>query len=337
MALLNPPDTLPEAMRFLVRALLAAKDRELDSDELEDLVAPSGLVDAMKSAGTDAEAAPGDDGDPNTIGKTIAKASLGGLRTLGLVQAGRKVAFTPDFPARFKRPADVGPTAFAGLLLDRVIATAEPDAPVGTQLGATDFVHAAVLLHTAADPLRPFERFEPAETTPADPRSFIDEQTSRLGNEREGRWPVVNRERWISFRRWSAYLGLARPVGSSGLLADATPAVMSRLELAPGEYDVRDFVARCGNAVPILDSGTLHVPVKDQIGFDAEVEGENAVISPGLSVTLRQMEAAGLLVLTKKSDTGVRTLRLKGNRSADEAVTHVTWTPKAATGRRGSS
>jgi hypothetical protein len=34
MALLNPPDILPEAMRFLVRALLAAQDQELDRSVL---------------------------------------------------------------------------------------------------------------------------------------------------------------------------------------------------------------------------------------------------------------------------------------------------------------
>ena len=45
MALLNPPDILPEAMRFLVRTLLAAPDQELDRSDLISLVAPRGQAD----------------------------------------------------------------------------------------------------------------------------------------------------------------------------------------------------------------------------------------------------------------------------------------------------
>lgn len=41
MALLNPPDILPEAMRYLVRALLALRAPRVDRDELIGLVAPA--------------------------------------------------------------------------------------------------------------------------------------------------------------------------------------------------------------------------------------------------------------------------------------------------------
>ena len=49
MALLNPPDILPEAMRYLVRALLALRPPRVDRDELIGLVAPPGLTEAMGS------------------------------------------------------------------------------------------------------------------------------------------------------------------------------------------------------------------------------------------------------------------------------------------------
>ena len=87
MALLNPPDILPEAMRFLVRALLAVRDQELDRSELISLVAPRGLTEAMDSiAAGDADLSAADPDDLRTGGSIIAEASLDGLRTLGLVE-----------------------------------------------------------------------------------------------------------------------------------------------------------------------------------------------------------------------------------------------------------
>ena len=93
MALLNPPDILPEAMRFLVRALLAVQDQELDRSELVSLVAPRGLTEAMDSiAAADDDPSGVDPDDLKAGGTIIAEASLRGLTTLGLVkQSGDRV------------------------------------------------------------------------------------------------------------------------------------------------------------------------------------------------------------------------------------------------------
>ena len=61
---------------------------------------------------------------------------------------------------------------------------------------------------------------------------------------------------------------------------------------------MRDFVARCASVVPILDGGVL------QFGHDLQAEGDHAVLSGGLSISLLQLEADGLLTMGKKSDTG---------------------------------
>jgi hypothetical protein len=112
-------------------------------------------------------------------------------------------------------------------------------------------------------------------------------------------------------------------------MPDASIALARRLlRLEPGEYDVRDFVARCASTVPILDGGLL------QFGHDAQIEGDNAVLSSGLSVSLLQLEADGLLTMDKRSDTGVRTLRLRPDRAADRLITNVTWKP-VRSDRRG--
>jgi hypothetical protein len=331
MALLTPPDILPEAMRFLVRALLAVKGTEVDKDELVDLVAPRGLVEAMDSVGTDAEAMPGEDSDLRTGGNVIASASFDALRLLGVVeQQSSGVGLTKAIPERWKRPADVTPKNFSQFLLGTVMQLADPDAPLVGSQGVMDLVRALVLLHVSEEPLRPFDRFEPtAGDSPRSGRNFIDTQQAAFGTDRQS-WPVTNRERWLPFCRWSCYLGLARPWGGTGLIPDASQALAAQLQdLESGDYDIRDFVTRCASVVPILDGGRLHS------GHDPRLEGDHAFLSAGLSVTLLQLEADGLLVMDKRSDTGGRTLRLRPDGSADRLVTTVVWTRKRSTRRGG--
>lgn len=330
MALLTPPDILPEAMRFLIRALLALKTPDVDRDELVDLVAPRGLVEAVDSVGSDAESMPGDESDLRSGGNVIASASLDALRMLGLTeQVGNRIALTREGAERWRSPADVDPRSFSQLLLDRVMKVADPEASPGESQGVMDLVHAVVLLHVSEQPLRPFERFEPVTGGgPRSGRSFMEMEQAVLGADRKA-WPVPNKEQWLPFRRWALYLGLARPVGANGLIPDASSALAARLVgLEPRDYDVRDFVSRCASAVPILDDGPL------QFGHDAQLEGDNAVLSPGLSVSLLQLEADGVLTIDKRSDTGVRTLRLRADRSADRVITTVVWKRQRAA-RRG--
>src|ERR1700741_5511344 len=84
MALLTPPDILPEAMRFLLRAVLAHRGGRCEKRVLIALVAPEGLTEAMKALGSDKD----DDTDAeNTAasGRLIADRSLTALVSLGLV------------------------------------------------------------------------------------------------------------------------------------------------------------------------------------------------------------------------------------------------------------
>jgi hypothetical protein len=324
MALLNPPDALPEAMRFLLRALLALREPDVDRDQLVGLVAPPGLREAMEFGGPDAADESGDepDDDPRTGGNLIAERSLDMLRMFGLVrQYGRRIAMDEAATRRWRNPVDVSPRSLADVLLELLLEMADPEVPIGEPVGVADFVQALVFLHTAGQPLRPFDRFESTVTTKGPARrSFAVLQNEVVGLDRKD-WPVLNGARWQSFRRWSCYLGLARPAGASGLIPDASTALARRLSaLAPGDYDVRDFVAKCAAAVPILDGGAL------QFGYDAQVEGEHAFLSGGLSISLLQLEADGLLTLPPpRSDTGGRTLRLRPDGSADQRVTTVVW------------
>src|SRR5262249_5129919 len=155
------------------------------------------------------------------------------------------------------------------------------------------------------EPLQPFDRFESA---PAG-RSFATWQLKACGSDRVKNWPVPNKEQWLSFRRWAPYLGLARPLGTNGLIPDASAALIRRLSaLQPGDYDMGDFVRRCALAVPVLDGGALWP------GTEAPANGDANVLSGGLSVSLLQLEADGFMTMAKpKSDTdrNGRILRLR--------------------------
>jgi hypothetical protein len=315
MALLNPPDILPEAMRFLVRALLATQDQELDRSVLVSLVAPRGLTEAMKSIAADDDDPAGvDPDDLKTGGTIIAEKSIDGLRTLDLVkQSGDRVKLA-GAAADWTTPSDASPGATGRVLLDAVLQMGDSD----VSHGIGDLIQAVVLLHTAEQPLRPFDTFE----SPAggSGRGFADRQAEALGPEREDNWPVPNQEQWQPLRRWASYLGLARTVGREGLIPDASEALLRRLPaMAPGDYSVREFVTRCASVVPILDGGAL------QTGHDPLSEGDNAVLSGGLSISLLQLEADGFLTMHQRSDAIGRTLRLRPDGSADRFVTTVVW------------
>ncbi|MFI6603533.1 hypothetical protein ACIBHX_45510 [Nonomuraea sp. NPDC050536] len=316
MALLNPPDVLPEAMRFLVRTLIALPKAEADREELVSLVAPRGLKEAMDSIATGtADPSEADLDDLRAGGSIIADASLDALRMLGMVEsAGNRIRLASAGVERWKGPVDVTSRSIFQVLLDAVIEMAGSDA----SSGVGDFIQALVLLHVAGEPLRPFDRFE-SPATKGVGRSFAIMQEQVLGSERKN-WPVPNREQWSSFRRWASYLGLARTTGSSGLIPDASEALIYRLPtLTPGDYDVRDFIARCASAVPILDGGGL------QFGHDPQYEGDHAILTGGLTVSLLQLEADGFLTMEKRSDAGGRTLRLQPDGSADRIVTTMVW------------
>jgi hypothetical protein len=323
MALLNPPDILPEAMRFLVRVLLAFREQELDRSELISLVAPRGLTEAMDSVAVgDANLSSADPDDLRTGGSIIAGASLDGLRTLGLVEQNGNRIKLAGAAARWKAPSDASPDGMCRVLLDAIIQIGDSD----VSRGIGDLIQALVLLHTAEQPLRPFDTFESGAG--ATGRGFADRQAEALGPVRKDIWPVPNQEQWQPLRRWASYLGLARSVGTAGVIPDASEALIRRLPaITPGGYDVRDFVGRCASAVPILDGGKL------QTGHDPLYEGDHAVLSGGLSISLLQLEADGFLTMEQRSDAVGRTLRLRADGSADRTVTTVVW--EKTTIRRG--
>lgn len=318
MPLLNPPDILPEAMRFLVRVLVSASGRQMPREDLLALVAPTGLVEAMDALGGDAGELFGDDADFRTGGAKIARASLTALRTLELVDLTGETVFLSDSNMHWKSYGDVTANSFAHSLLTAFLARATSSEQIeGGPVG--DLRYALNVLYAADDPLWPFVSFEPSRDQQR--RPFSAEQQDKLGE--RSSWAIPNKEQYTTFTRMAPYLGLARAVGSGGLIADASIALQMLLPRGTqGDQGVAEFVATCARALPLLDGGALHSI------YEAEESGGHAVLSPAMSLTLLQLEADGVVKLKRLSDVGLRTIRTSSSGDHDQAVSHVTWLPK---------
>lgn len=290
MPILNPPDVLPDAMRFLVRVVLATKGR-LNREEALSLIAPAGLTAALVELGQVPEEVE-DEGagtaDGGTAGRVIADASLTALLQLGMVSAEEETMEVHELlQPLWRKVDDVTASSFAQQLGRFVLE--ERGRTV-----ADDLLRACGLLFAANDPLKPFDGFEKANLS----RPFQPHQESVLGADiPQSEWPVGNNERWQSLKRLATYMGWCEPVilgpRSFQLLPNCARALRPTVQaMAPQILPGAQFISQCANALPFLDSGTFAFPVNDDAGS----------LSGGLSLTLFALEHAKVIKLIEQSD-----------------------------------
>lgn len=285
MALLNPPNILPEAMRFLVRATVATKGRASRS-ELVELVAPFGLAETMSGLhlGDDA-----DDQSPSNTrdgGRKIANDSLSALLALGILRdENDQVGIGEHGDPSWRKAELVSPSAFLEHL-ERAVLTS-----TGQQVGS-DLLGATAVMFATDEPLRPFDGFDES----AAHSKFVEHQQQVLGSENRDDWFVVNKERWLSLRRLGPALGWMAPLHARsrvGLVPNAAPAM--RRWIAGLEHDQRgatEFLQSAAEQLPFFDGGTVsHRPL--------EVTG---TLSGGLSLTMRSLLHSGDIELADDAD-----------------------------------
>jgi hypothetical protein len=303
MPLLNPPDILPEAMRFLLRALLARPDRSAPAETLLGLVAPAGMAEAMKALGAGDEAEEGDEPAAGG-GRRIADTSLDALNALELVafdgpRTNRTVAPTATIMERFPGPEALTAPAFASFLRGHILLERFANPPAGQAGAATDLAEALALFHLMPEPLRPFVSFDGAD------RAFQRGQRAMLGIDRT-RWPVTNPVQYQSFVRWAVYLGFANPVPSGGrslaIVPDASGAIADHLaEVVPRARPIGSVVADLGSLIPTFDGGHL----QRRIQADLTASLPEGWVSPGLAFTLNRLHHGRRIRLETRSDTAV--------------------------------
>ncbi|MFG2056895.1 hypothetical protein ACGFI9_23025 [Micromonospora sp. NPDC048930] len=312
MPLLNPPDVLPEAMRYLLRAVMAHRGARCAKDELIQLVAPSGLPEVMKPLDTDKETDHDIDGAAAS-GRLIAEKSLSALATLKLVELDR-MEVTAAEPARrrWRTSLEVTAISFSRLLRSQIWSIAATTAEAGADPRVWDLVNAVAVLFAVPEPLKPFD-FELGAG-----RRF-DEAQKRWFGQNKRDWPVTNVEQYRSFCRWTPYLGLAAPISGRSLVADASAALLQELaDLPPGRMRAAEFIAHCGERLPVSDGGLHTLWKPDDVQH----------LSPGLSMSLHQLKAGGHLTLPpaeSDTDTLVVTLGVPGDAVR---VSHLDWHPQ---------
>jgi hypothetical protein len=319
MPLLNPPDILPEAMRFLLRAVLAHRGARCPKPELLALVAPEGLAEAMRPLDSDKDEN-ADVDNTAASGKLIADKSLSALMSLGLVTLdGADVAATESALSYWRSASAVSAASFGRLLRSQIWRIATTDTTSDTGSRVWDLVNALAVLFAAREPLRPFE-FETGTG-----RRFADAQTQWFGPHKRD-WPVTNSTQYLPLCRWAPYLGLAQPINGRSLVPDASRALFEDLADLPNQrLRAAEFVVRCCEVLPISDGGPHSLWKAD--------DGQE--LSPGLAMSLRQLEAADHLTLPPaESDTDSLLVTL-GLPRGSTRVSHIDWHPR--TPARGRS
>jgi hypothetical protein len=318
MALLTSPDALPEAMRYLMRALLSCPDARCDRAELLLLVAPHGLKEAMTTLTRNK---PDDATKENTAasGKLIATNSLTALSTVKLVVTDRSTVTATDTARRlWSNASQVTATSFSRVLRAQMwqAATTSDDVPSDDRVD--DLVNALAVLYAWPDPLRPFE----FENGPG--RLFNAAQKHWYGPVKTD-WPVTNDVQFRPFGRWASYLGYALHIGTSAIVADASTAFVDDLRaLPPDRYLIHDFIDRCAEVLPIGDRGTLSLWKPD----------DPRDISPGLSMTLSQLEASGNVVIPAAESDRDSMLISLGTGGTRRRASHIEWRPRPLTKER---
>ncbi len=315
MALVTSPDILPEAMRFLVRTVLQHPDRRCDRTDLLALVAPEGLADVMKRPDRDATS---ESSGENTAasGNKIARDSLVAAQTLGLLAAdGPWIVPTDATLARWADAVQVSGPSFSRALRRHLWSTAATSDAASNDDRVADLVDGLAVLFASPEPLRVFE-FESGSG-----RRFNNAQSEWFGTDKTG-WPVTNLTQFRPFVRWVGYLGYARHADTYAVIADASAAITEDLDALPAaRYRLTEFIGHCANVLPVLDEGS-HSLWKP---------GDRREVSPGLAVTLTQLEASGHLTIEPpESDRESMTIALASTVPA-RRVSHVNWHPRSTT------
>lgn len=315
MALVTSPDILPEAMRFLVRTVLRQPNRRCDRADLLALVAPEGLSDVMKRPDRDATS---ESSAENTAasGNKIAKDSLAAAQTLGLLAAdGPWIAPTDTTLTRWADAAQVSAPSFSRVLRHQLWSIAVTTDATPRDDRVADLVDGLAVLFAAPEPLRVFE-FEAGNS-----RRFNKAQTIWFGPDKTN-WPVTNLTQFRPFVRWIGYLGYAQHVDTYAVIADASAAITDDLDALPAErYRLTEFIEHCTTVLPVLDEGSRSLWKPD----------DRREVSPGLAVTLTQLEASGHLTIEPpESDRESMTIALAPTVPA-RRVSHVKWHPRSTT------
>lgn len=300
MALLNPPQILPNVAVVLFRALRAAEGFTLERDELEKTVAPPALP-----RGEAAEAGPGSKGFDDTLGACV---------TVGLFERQSDIIrLHPSLPdtVRDRRKEPDVRSLLRSLILREELNFGLWDSTEG----ARDLTR-ALAWYLAQSPLHP-----PAAWN--DPGGVDLEQELQFGS---GDRIFSNDTRWGAFDRWAQFLGFGSHLPRDNkevLLPDPAPALRAVLPsmLNSTRQEVGTVVEELGRQLPVLDGGKYRREVEARMGPDY-VEASSDQLSPSLAHALLRLRDERMIVLEDLADAPLK-MRIPQSLGPERTITHL--------------
>ncbi len=311
MAVLNPPVALP-GVAHVTAKFLHLRGRKVSRDELAPLLSPF----------QDAEAA------------LKPSANLGGtltvMESLGILNGKKTVTLADGFAAQLDSEASRRSFEAA---IRRTIVDAGRDSEDpwedDSNEGGRDIARALTWFLAQPANGEPLG-FGVAEPHDADVRQ-LDELRSASPNTRA----IANNERWISFRRWSTFLGLATParVAIAGKMTDVLEPVPVRAiaaeltTMGSGQQPLPEVLKELRAAMPYLPGGGTARQLEQRLGAAIDPDEREGFLASSLAEALLLLESRGSITLTALADAAGVQLR-DGDQT--RAVTHITVKEVAA-------
>jgi hypothetical protein len=304
MALLNPPQILPNVLRVLVRTLQGADGFTMSFDDLAHLTAPKALT-------PNADATDGSKGFDDTLTACV---------SMGITNRdGTTVTLSEELS--WVRDRGVSDEHLRMHLTDRVLNDSLNEGLWESSEGARDLTR-ALSWHLLQDPLSPPRGWSdgPDGVDAVELRQFSGEDRV-----------FSNNTRWGAFQRWSKFLGFSRDLTyvlrdgrtlKTVLLPDPTEAIRrvlaDMLDTQPQEISV--LMGRLTNRIPVLDGGTYCQQVSERMTQHAQ-RGTDAM-APAIAHALRRLEVNDVIVLTNLADAP-RRMSMPDESGTGRAVSHV--------------
>jgi hypothetical protein len=290
MALLNPPQILPNVARVIFRALLGS-DEGMTKDELARQVAPRSL--------------PRGDGAPTGPGSKGFDDTLAACATINLIERRDDVIrLHPDLPA-VTRDRTLRDARFAPVVLDLVLDDRINHDLWDSSEGARDLTR-AISWWLAQDPLDP-------------PLPWNEPLGADVAQDRQlsaGERIFANDTRWGAFDRWATFLGVATRFSHGGktiLMPDPTPSIRHCLpEILPASrMPILDFIEHLARRLPVLDGGEYRRAVEGRMRPEAVLAAADT-LSPSLTHALLRLRDERALRLEDLADAPTKVQLARG-------------------------
>jgi hypothetical protein len=306
MALLDPPQILPNAAEVIYRYLLQAEKQTERRETLVAVLSPASLEQNL--------------GQP---GSKVIDDTLRACEQIRLTSSDADaIRLNPDLPD-YALNRRTGKHTFRYLLRKLILTPELNDGDWGSQKGARD------LTYSLAWYLRQDLYSAPAlwDLHPL-LQSVQLAQQQQLG----GTVLIVNDTRWGAFMRWSTYLGFAvhhALDGKAYLVPDPTVAVRDALADCcvgkRGEVDLPSVIDSVAEQLPVLDRGTYRKEVELHLHPDSLAQVPPGTLSTSLGHALRRLEDSKVITLSDRADAPSKVTFT--NESGQRVVrSHLSWT-----------